>query len=52
MAISNSKKRVNISIDKELLEVLQAYAKANKRTVSAEIELFIETHILNKDNKK
>ena len=46
MAVSNEKKRISVSIDKKLLEVLQDYDKKNRRTVSAEIELFIEEHLL------
>ena len=53
MAISENKKRVSISIDKDLYKVLQEYAKKNKRTVSGEIELYIENHILPlKENSK
>lgn len=51
MAIPENKKRISISIDKDLLEIFQQYAKENRRTVSAEIEIYIEEQIVPKAKK-
>lgn len=49
MAVADSKKRITISIDKELVEALEALAIEEKRTLSNQISYILENYL--KSNK-
>lgn len=55
MAISEDKKRIYISLEKDLIDILKQEAKKNRRYPSDEIAILIETYLKpkygNKENK-
>lgn len=43
MAVSKDKTRISVSISNELLEIIKKVSDKHKRTVSGEIEYYIDT---------
>ncbi|MDZ4993311.1 hypothetical protein GNF80_10085 [Clostridium perfringens] len=45
MTISENKKRISVTLDKENLEIIQKVSKENRHTVSDTINILIEKYL-------
>ncbi|MGG7173375.1 hypothetical protein ACQPV1_08630 [Clostridium neonatale] len=52
MAISENKKRIYISLEEDLLDILKKEAKKNRRYPSDEIAILIEKYLKPKHNNE
>lgn len=52
MAIAEHKRRITLSIDKEIVDKIENLAKDDKRTLSNEISFILEEYLKNKEGNK